>query len=128
MIELQARWLLHEDGELEVAVAVANSLQEIREILVAAQKELAADPPARQPLRRMEAACAKFLHHHPGIDRRDFEKPVSDDELDDLYELRLEIAETAASLWEHHRLVSAQEHLHWIKFAERPRTPWLPPP
>ena len=75
----------------------------------------------------MEAVCARFLHHHPSIDRRDFEKPVSDDELDDLDELRSEIAETAADLWENHGLISAEELFHWIRFAERPHTPWLPP-
>jgi hypothetical protein len=125
-VEFQTRWVLRSDGPLEMAGAVANSLQEMREILRGAVVKCAKDPDARAPLARMEEACARFLQTNPKIDRRDFTKRIDDDELDALFSVRLEFGEALADVIDRYGLSAAQELLNLIELA-RPQTPWLPP-
>lgn len=125
--DLQSKWVLHNDGALEMEAAVAASLQNIREIVIEARRRLPPGADAHRPLREIEAACAKFIHEHPGIERRDFEKPIDGAELDALFEVRIAIAEAVRDVLDAEDLDAAQELFNFIAFERVPETPWLPP-
>lgn len=126
-VQLRSKYVLHNEGQLEMAASVASSLQEIREIAVAARRQLPAGSDAHEPLKRIEAACATFIHRHPGIERRDFSEPVDGAELDDLFELRLEIAEAVGDVLDSDGLPAAQDLFNFIETDRAPETPWLSP-
>ena len=126
--EMQSHWVLHNDGALEMGAAVVESLSEIRGITTKARLDLADEnSDGHEPLKKIEAACARFIHGHPAIDRRDFNKPIDPSELEDLYEVRIEIAEAVRDVLDADGLKSAQDLFNFIEIEREPSTPWLPP-
>jgi hypothetical protein len=126
-IDFQSRFVLYEDGELELPERVERSLQEMRRLCVQARKELAGDEPAlSEPLDRIAQACGRFVSRHPAVPGpADMSKPLSGAVLDDLLELRVEIAETVDRVYRETGLPSAQALLNRIEFRKEPRSPWL---
>jgi hypothetical protein len=125
-VDFQARWVLYAEGEFELPDRVENSLQQMRGICVGARQRLAGEEPALSaPLDRIEQACGRFVHRHPAVQGVvDFSKPLSAGTLDDLLQLRLEIAEAVNDVYEETGLPSAQALLNRIEFDRQPQSPW----
>jgi hypothetical protein len=125
MIDFQARHVLYEEGDFEVPRWVNASLDEMRKVCVDARKELPGrEPLLSEPLDRIEQACGKFVHRHPAPDTVDFHEPLAPEVLDDLLELRVEIAEIVDQIYRETGLPSAQQLLNRIEFARAPSSPW----
>lgn len=125
-IDFQSRGVLYVEGEFELPDRVEKSLQEMRGVCVDARQRLAGTEPAlSEPLDRIEQACARFVHRHPAtVGGADFSKPLSEDLLEDLFQLRIEIAEVVSDLYEQTGLPSAQALLNRIEFDRSPESPW----
>jgi hypothetical protein len=125
-VDFQARGVLYVEGEFELPDRVENSLQQMRRICVAARQRLAGEEPAlSEPLDRIEQACGSFVHRHPAVQGMvDFSKPLSPTVLDDLFQLRIEIAEAVRDVYEQTGLPSAQALLNRIEVDRAPRSPW----
>ena len=125
-IDLQSRAVLYEEGEFELPDRVEYSLQEMRGVCVAARQRLAGkEPLLSEPLDRIEQTCGRFVHRHPAVPGSvDFSRPLPEDVLDDLFRLRIEIAEVVADLYGQTGLPSAQALLNRIEFERPPESPW----
>lgn len=125
-INFQSRYVLYEDGALELPDRVERSLQEMRGLCVAARQRLAGDEPAlSEPLDRIAQACGRFVARHPAVAGvADMSQPLSGAVLDDLLELRVEIAEAVDRVYRQTGLPSAQSLLNRIDFQREPKSPW----
>jgi hypothetical protein len=126
-IDFQSRAVLYAEGDFELPHWVNMSLNEMRKLCVAARQQLAGqEPRLSEPLDRIEQACGRFVHRHPSsIDRvADMSKPLAADVLDDLLQLRLEIAEVVDAVYRETGLPSAQALLNRIEFDRAPESPW----
>jgi hypothetical protein len=127
MIDFQARHVLYEEGEFEVPHLVNGSLNDMRKECVEARQKLAGrEPTLSEPLDRIEQMCGRFVHRHPAPDEgvADLTKPLAPNVLDDLLELRVQIAEVVDDIYRQTGLPSAQQLFNRIEFDTAPASPW----
>jgi hypothetical protein len=125
-IDFQSRWVLYAEGEFEIPDRVEHSLQEMRGLCVHARQQLAGeDPLLGEPLDRIAQACGRFVIRHPAIrEAVDFSKPLAANVLDDLLELRLEVATAVEEVYRLTDLPSAQRLFNRIEFRREITSPW----
>ena len=126
-VAMQTHYVLANDGALEVPGMVLDSLARLRQRLQDAMVRLTQDPHAREPLQRIERACAAYVHRHPRREVVRMDETLDPDAFDDLLKMRVEIAEAVADVLDDYKLPQAQELLNFIEF-EAPAEPvWLAP-
>ena len=127
LIEFQSKAVLYEEWEFESPQLVNGSLNDMRRVCVSARQRLSGkEPLLSAPLDEVEQICGRFVHRHPAVAGiADMSKPLPADVMDDLLELRVEIAEIVDGIYRETGLPSAQHLFNRIEFEKEPRAPWL---